>query len=397
MLKKISALFLVFAILFISCEQSSGSNNMAALGLVSPQSSGGQNQDSPTNPDNPSNPDDPVNPVDPDVIYTITFSWNGTTYTQTVHAGQEIQLLLNTFSVDGYMFDGWSLTQNGSVLYSDGATIKTDKDITLYPVWRVLDSNSYFIKFEPNGGTGAMALMQIPFGTGKKLTQLGLTRHGYDFTGWNTELYGGGTSYVDTEYVEGLTGIAAKVITLYAQWKAWDFCINYETYESKWFIYGTSSELMTPHIVGYDFLGWTLEEESTDYVSMEYCKAILKYNNQTITLYPHFEYTGTEVNGITIGAVEGDIPAFEPPVIDGTKYTFTAPGSYDSYSWSLISDKEILPSTESKYKNIKCTGSIFEFDVADCDIIKGGIYQVVLRVKKNGYWYSTQYQLIIRK
>ena len=145
MLKKISALFLVFAILFISCEQSSGSNNMAALGLVSSQGSGGQNQDSPSNPDDPLNPDDPVNPVDPDVIYTITFSWNGTIYTQTVHAGQEIQLLLNTFSVDGYMFDGWSLTQNGSVLYSDGATIKTDKDITLYPVWRVLDSNSYFI------------------------------------------------------------------------------------------------------------------------------------------------------------------------------------------------------------------------------------------------------------
>lgn len=71
----------------------------------------------------------------------ITFNSNTGTTSETtvqkVQKGTEAVLADNTFVRDGYIFSGWSTTQNGSggTSYADGATITTSENMTLYAQW----------------------------------------------------------------------------------------------------------------------------------------------------------------------------------------------------------------------------------------------------------------------
>ena len=73
-------------------------------------------------------------------ILDIKFDFNdgeGTMATQEVEYGKYITLSDNTFEKGGYVFTGWSLTDDGKVIYEDGARCSTTKDVTLYAVWEV--------------------------------------------------------------------------------------------------------------------------------------------------------------------------------------------------------------------------------------------------------------------
>ena len=76
-------------------------------------------------------------PAAPAVMHTITFQNNdGQTYTQEVEEFKPTALIPNTFTLEGYEFDGW-LDINGT-FYADGATVTLLDDITLYPQWNEL-------------------------------------------------------------------------------------------------------------------------------------------------------------------------------------------------------------------------------------------------------------------
>lgn len=76
-------------------------------------------------------------PPAPAVMHTITFLNNdGQTYTQEVEEFVPTALIPNTFTLEGYEFDGW-LDINGA-FYADCATVTLLEDITLYSQWNEL-------------------------------------------------------------------------------------------------------------------------------------------------------------------------------------------------------------------------------------------------------------------
>lgn len=72
-------------------------------------------------------------------IYTIYFEKNGGTGSmndQTVNEFEPTALNANAFSREGYVFEGWSTTPDGSGdFYADGATVTLLSDLTLYAQW----------------------------------------------------------------------------------------------------------------------------------------------------------------------------------------------------------------------------------------------------------------------
>lgn len=77
------------------------------------------------------------------------------------------------------------------------------------------------IAFDGNGATGgSMPNQQIVAGQSANLNANQYTRDGYDFTGWNTNAGGTGTSYADGASYTAPTSSAGQTVTLYAQWEA---------------------------------------------------------------------------------------------------------------------------------------------------------------------------------
>lgn len=72
--------------------------------------------------------------------YTVTYAPGangvGSTQTQTKTEGTAITLRGVTFTRDGYVQTGWSLTDGGAKAYSLGAQYTQDASVTLYPYWQ---------------------------------------------------------------------------------------------------------------------------------------------------------------------------------------------------------------------------------------------------------------------
>lgn len=158
----------------------------------------------------------------PLVVYHVIYNANGGIGS---HIGQDVisggtdtilSLEETDISRNGYSFTGWNTEPNGSgTHYSPGDLITLSSDVTLYAQWEV---NLYTVTYVANGGTGSHVDIDIPPGTIYSVLspdEAGISREGYTFTGWNTELNGGGTPYMPSALIT-LTGN----VTFYAQWTA---------------------------------------------------------------------------------------------------------------------------------------------------------------------------------
>ena len=75
---------------------------------------------------------------------------------------------------------------------------------------------TYTISFNANKGSGSISsITGINCNTSRTLPTNTFTRTGWTFVGWNTDKYGGGTSYADGATISNIT----SNITLYAQWQ----------------------------------------------------------------------------------------------------------------------------------------------------------------------------------
>lgn len=71
-------------------------------------------------------------------VCTISFVANGgegNMAAQKPLTGTTLALPANTFTREGYLFQGWATSPDGPIVYSDGAEITLDSDKTLYAVW----------------------------------------------------------------------------------------------------------------------------------------------------------------------------------------------------------------------------------------------------------------------
>lgn len=130
----------------------------------------------------------------------------------------------------------------------------------------VVDSITYTITFNANEGVGNMESQIVTRGAKTGLIGNSFTREGYDFTGWNTQADGKGTSYEDKATVT-----LANNMTLYAQWKQRTYTITFVPnarkvggkMEQQEVVEGKDTAL-SPNIFtkkGYTFVGWNTQSD----------------------------------------------------------------------------------------------------------------------------------------
>ena len=155
--------------------------------------------------------------------YAVLYERNGNTSgdvpaEQTFYSGGSVMVQdEGSLKKRGYTFADWNTKAGGTgTSYREGDSYTDDASVTLYAQW---DPNTYYVSFDSNGGSGSMDPQQFTYDQPKQLTAMQFTRTDYEFTGWNTQANGRGTSYTDGQSISNLTDIAGGTVTLYAQWK----------------------------------------------------------------------------------------------------------------------------------------------------------------------------------
>lgn len=149
--------------------------------------------------------------------YVITFNANGGTGApakQTKWHGQALTLSSTKPTRTGYSFLGWSTSSTAtSQTYNAGGTIPatTNQALTLYAVWK---ANTYTVKYNANGGTGAPGNQTKTYGKTLTLSSTKPTRSKYNFLGWGTS-----ASATTATYAAGGSYTANAGATLYAVWE----------------------------------------------------------------------------------------------------------------------------------------------------------------------------------
>ena len=122
------------------------------------------------------------------------------------------------------------------------------------------------ISFSGNGATsGFMESIQGAIGQSATIPNVGFSRTGYTFTGWNTSPDGTGTAYRPNATIQ----FAAQNITLYAQWKVRSYSVNFDSnggsaVASQSVKYGSKASRPTdPTRAGHTFQGWYTSRDGT--------------------------------------------------------------------------------------------------------------------------------------
>lgn len=169
--------------------------------------------------------------------YTVKFDANGgmgTMKNQSFSYGKTAALTANAFKRTGYLFVGWSSDFKAgasSVQFQNKAKVQNlsfvnGDTVTLYAVWEPI---SYRIAYNANRGTGDMSYDggYCSYDKTYTLEANHFARAGFTFTGWNTKADGKGKSFADEAEISNLSTKNGATITLYAQWEAHSYNIEF--------------------------------------------------------------------------------------------------------------------------------------------------------------------------
>lgn len=210
--------------------------------------------------------------------YTIKYNANGGSgapSSQTKYYGKSLTLSSTKPTRTGYTFKGWATSSSGSVVYASGASYTANASATLYAVWQ---ANTYTIKYNANGGTGAPSSQTKTYGvtltlSSTKPTRASQTDDGvttsYTFKGWATS-----STATSVSYAAGAKYTSNASATLYAVWSKTTTVTSYDvTYNTNGGsavnpqikTKGTALTLRStiPTKNGYTFKGWGLSEDAT--------------------------------------------------------------------------------------------------------------------------------------
>lgn len=147
--------------------------------------------------------------------YVIKYSANsgsGAPGSQTKWKDQTLTLSTTKPTRTGYSFLGWSASSSATTAtYSAGGSYTTNAAATLYAVWK---ANTYTVKYNANGGTGAPSNQTKTYGKTLTLSSTKPTRTNYNFKGWGTS-----ASATTVSYAAGANYTANAAVTLYAVWE----------------------------------------------------------------------------------------------------------------------------------------------------------------------------------
>jgi uncharacterized repeat protein (TIGR02543 family) len=227
------------------------------------------------------------------IPYNVAYNANGGSGTtaNTSHVyGTGSALRANAFTRTGYTFAGWATSAGGAVAYSNSANVSTltstsGATVTLYAVWTI---NAYTVTYNANGGSVSPSSAAVNYNSATTLPTP--TRTGYAFKGWYTAASGGtlvgnaSASYTVT-----------AAITLYAQWTANTYTVNYNANggtgatASSSHTYDVAKALTTNGFsrMDYEFSGWSTSSTATSatYTNVQSVSNLTSTNNGTVTLY----------------------------------------------------------------------------------------------------------------
>ena len=131
----------------------------------------------------------------------------------------------NNLTRDGYTFQGWSSSADGSAEYSDAAEVKnltSDEEVTLFAIW---EPNTYTVKYSAGVEDDAVDKVEgevkdttFKVGEVPSLAENSFKRKTYEFMGWSYEM-NGSVIEPDVEFPKDAEGKVSEDITLYAVWK----------------------------------------------------------------------------------------------------------------------------------------------------------------------------------
>ncbi len=202
------------------------------------------------------------------LTYKVTYNANGGTDAPAAQAkihNEKLYITDDTPERDGYSFIGWATTKTGSVSYKAGQQYTSDKDITLYAVWK---ANTYTISYNANGGSGAPKNQTKEYAEGIKLSTQEPTRKDYIFLGWSTLVQG------SVEFAPGSVCSVNENITLYALWQEEENEVYYIIYNANGGKNAPSMQTknededltiseVVPTREGYTFDGWAIGNDDT--------------------------------------------------------------------------------------------------------------------------------------
>ena len=203
-----------------------------------------------------------------DIVLNITYVLNeGTLPTnapKTFVQGEGVALVNPT--KEGYNFLGWSTTE-GSTTYITSIATSVKADVKLYANFEKIKVYSNIV-YELNGGQNPTnAPSQYVEGVGVTLPTP--TKAGYKFLGWTKDPQ-------TTDYITSICENTTGEVKVYAAWEKeiTEFSISYELNGGQnpagapeKYTTGTAVTLPVPTKEGYKFLGWSLNAESTDYIT----------------------------------------------------------------------------------------------------------------------------------
>nr|DAO53480.1 MAG TPA: hypothetical protein [Caudoviricetes sp.] len=229
-------------------------------------------------------------PVGARSSYKITYNANGGTGApgaQTKWYGTNLALSSTKPTRTGYTFQGWATSSTSStVSYKPGATYTGNAALNLYAVWK---ANTFAVKYDANGGTGAPADQTKTYGVDLKLSSTKPTKTNYNFLGWGTS-----AASTTVAYAAGATYTGNAAITLYAIWELAYVAPRITNYTvDRCTSNGTISEEGTYAIVNFK---WATDKTVTG-IKIEY-KAELD------TAWTNVSVTGTGTSG-TVSKIIG--------------------------------------------------------------------------------------------
>lgn len=147
--------------------------------------------------------------------YTVAYNANGGSGApgnQTKYKDVTLTLSSTKPTRTGYTFNGWNTNSGGTgTAYASGANYSTNAAVTLYAQWT---ANTYTIKYDANGGSGAPSNQTKTYGTDLTLSSTKPTRVNYNFLGWSTN-----SSASTAQYAAGGKYTTDAATTLYAVWE----------------------------------------------------------------------------------------------------------------------------------------------------------------------------------
>ncbi len=280
--------------------------------------------------------------------YTITYNANGGSgapESQIKYHGYDLTLSDTVPTRSGYTFKGWgTYASDTSVNYEPGGTYTGNSTRTLYAIWESDAPETYTVKFNANGGSGAPSSQTKTYGVTLTLSSTKPTRSGYTFKGWATS-----SSATSATYSAGGSYTANASATLYAVWSqnaATTYTVSYNanggsgapSSQTKYKDVTLTLSSTTPTRSGYTFLGWSTSSTAT---SPTYYAGGSYTANASATLYAVWSQNAPTTYTVSYNANGGSgAPSSQTKTHGVTLYlSSTEPyrANYEFLGWSTSS------------------------------------------------------------